>query len=214
MYKYISVPFEIRAESLVGDSMIIEGYASVFDVIDSYETKFARGCFQKSLQEKGFPAFLLHHDSRLIAGATIECREDAKGLYWKAEVNKDVQHAREHYALAKQGAIKGISIGFIGTKYEEDESADVRTYNEVELYECSLVAFPSNPEAKIANVRNGLPKTTREFERFLRESGFAKDEAVRIASKGFEIKKEEQRDSGNSALVIQSLESLINKIKG
>lgn len=214
-FKYIAVPFEIRAaDNASSDAMIIEGYASVFDVIDSYETTFAKGCFDKSLREKGLPAFLLHHDSRMIAGTTLECREDARGLYWKAEFTKGVQHAEEAYRQAKQGAIKGISIGFIGTLYEEDEINDVRTFKEVELYECSLVAFPANPQAKIQAVRNNLPKTVREFERYLRESGFSKDDAVRIASKGFETKQEEQRDSGLSELEVQSLTNLINKIKG
>ena len=71
-----------------------------------------RGCFDSSLKRNGSPAFLLHHNSENPAGITIECREDTKGLYYKAEMNLEVQSVREAYALAKQGALKGLSIGF------------------------------------------------------------------------------------------------------
>lgn len=210
----LSLPFEVRStkENQEQTRGYIEGYASVFGVLDSYNTIFERGCFEKSLQNYGMPAFLLHHSSTNPAGVTMEAKEDANGLFVRGEMNLEVQEIREAYALAKQGALKGISVGFVPRKWEDNEEY-IRTFKEVDLMEYSLVTFPANPLAKVKAVRNDLPKTTREFEHFLRDLGFSRKDATRIASTGFDKQEPEKRDA-NLDVVCSQLENLINQFKG
>jgi uncharacterized protein len=184
----------------------------VFDVIDSYETTFTRGCFSKSLQKRT-PKFLLDHNSNKPAGITMSCKEDEKGLYFKGEMNLEVREVKEKYSLIKQKALEGFSIGFIPTVYEDNDDKEIRTFKEVELMEISVVTFPANEAALITAVRNELPKDIREFEKFLRDAGFSRKEAVRIASYGFTKPKQDQRDAENEE-VIKRLNEFINQIKG
>lgn len=209
----LSLPFAIRSVNENNNQTrgYIEGYASVFGVIDSYNTIFERGCFDKSLKEYGMPAFLLHHSSTNPAGITLEAREDNNGLYVKGEMNLEVQEVKEAYALAKQGALKGISVGFIPRKWQDNEEY-IRSFQEVDLMEYSLVTFPANPLAKVKAVRNDLPKTTREFEHLLRDLGFSRKDATRIASTGFDKQEIQERDA-NLDIVASQLENLINQIK-
>jgi len=210
----ISLPFEVRSvkENTEQTRGYIEGYASVFGVIDSYNTIFERGCFDKSLKDYGMPAFLLHHSGTNPAGITLEAREDNTGLYVKGEMNLEVQEVKEAYALAKQGALKGISVGFVPRKWEDNKEY-IRTFKEVDLMEYSLVTFPANPLAKVKAVRSDLPKTTREFEAFLREVGFARNDAKRIASTGFSKQELDKREADLTD-VCTKLENLINQFKG
>ncbi|RLZ06363.1 HK97 family phage prohead protease, partial [Acinetobacter sp. 2JN-4] len=60
--KYLNVPLKIKSVSDTGE---FEGYASVFDVIDSYSDIVVRGAFQKSLERwaerNDLPSVLWQH---------------------------------------------------------------------------------------------------------------------------------------------------------
>lgn len=188
--KTLTMTAEIKAEGENNGIGKIKGYGSVFGVIDSYKEVCDKGCFDRSLKENGLPALLIQHSPWDVGGMWVKAYEDEKGLYVEGDINLEVQKGREAYALAKQGALKGLSIGFY-TRQSYLDGQGVRHLTDVDLMEVSVVTFPANQAAQITAVKSAIPQTEREFENFLRQHGFSRNQAKSIVAKGF-------RQSGNT----------------
>lgn len=213
---YRVVKAEIKAigeESNIGK---ISGYGSVFGVQDSYDDIVDNGAFSNSLDNYGMPKMLLQHSWENVCGVWTVAREDSKGLYLEGEINLEVQKAREYYSLIKQGAIDGLSIGYVTEVSEHDRVNEVRRIKKVKLMEVSIVTFPANVEAYIREVRSrndmAIPKTEREFENFLRDAGFGTTQAKTIVSKGFKELIKMQRDVDEDSDVKAALQQLANTL--
>lgn len=139
-------------KSQVHDNGTFDGYLSTFNNIDSYGDVIRPGAFKKTIIENGsFPA-LWQHDTYEPIGKFVELREDDYGLWVRGELNMETQRGREAYALLKQGALDGLSIGFSTLK--DTWEGEVRHIQEVRLWEGSLVTFPANELAKVTSVRS------------------------------------------------------------
>lgn len=170
-----------------------EGYGSVFGNKDSYGDIVERGAFKEFLTKNNAlnVKLLWQHDTAEPIGVYEEIYENDKGLYVRGKLLiEDIARAREAYALMKAGAINGLSIGFTinpnGSSYDKN---GVRHLNNLSLWEISIVTFPANARAQVANIKEAIMddiKTVRDFENFLRESGgFSKSQAIAIANHGF-----------------------------
>ena len=183
------VPFEVKA-LCEGDSRTFEGYGSVFGLLDSYADIVAPGAFKRSLREAKaagrMPALLWQHDADKPIGVYESMSEDETGLFVKGRLS-DTQLGRDAYTLLKDGALSGLSIGFVTRKSKVDNESGVRTLTDIQLWETSLVTFPANYAARITGVKtDGALPTEREFERWLRrEAGFTEAEAKTIIAKGY-----------------------------
>lgn len=203
---HLNRPFEIKS---IDEQGIFEGYGNVFGVQDHYRDVVEPGAFTKTLQNwqsKGrLPALLWQHDSSKPIGVYESMNEDQYGLHVRGRLLvEDVPLAREAWALLKAGAINGLSIGY-STVLEERDINRVNHIKEIDLWEVSLVTFPANAESTVTHI-----KTIREFEKFLRDSGFSKQEALRIASSGFETRRDadnEADDDAVKAALIQNIQS-------
>jgi HK97 family phage prohead protease len=136
-----------------------EGYASVFNIEDLVGDIIQKGAFTKTLSEwnasgRKIP-LLYQHDPRQPIGVIKEIREDDIGLYVEGEINLLTEKGKEAYALLKQGALNGLSIGFeaVKTNYKNGK----RVITEVKLWEISLVTFPANTQAKVISVKKVVP---------------------------------------------------------
>jgi len=139
----------------IDDSGIFEGHAAVFGNKDLVDDVIVPGAFKKTLSEHSELPILWQHDTREPIGVTLEAAEDQKGLRVKGQLNLDVARGREAYSLLKQGAIKGLSIGYNVVKEAWQDS--VRQIKEVRLWEWSLVTFPANPLAQVEAVKAVVP---------------------------------------------------------
>jgi HK97 family phage prohead protease len=169
--------FNLKLNDVRSDGLI-EGYASVFDVVDSYKDVIAPGAFKRTLAAwkssgRKLPV-LWQHDAYNPIGVTLDAVEDETGLAIKAQLITEVQQARDATALAKAGALGGMSIGFsIPNKAADgnpatvwDEERQVQIIREVRLWEYSLVTFPANEAATIDSVKaaaNALESATATF---------------------------------------------------
>ena len=77
------------------ESRTISGYAAVFGNRDKVGDVLLKGCFSKSIQERGPQSsandkilLLWMHDMSEPIGAITELREDEKGLYFEARVDE------------------------------------------------------------------------------------------------------------------------------
>jgi len=204
--KQLSVP--LTTKSLEDDGSF-EGYASVFGVQDYDGDVVVKGAFSNTLRqarESGrMPKMLWQHNRMQIIGKWSEMSEDETGLFVKGTLILDVMQGREAYALLKADVIDGLSIGFNITEGKRGDAGVV--IEEVDLMEVSLVTWGANPDALVTQVK--ARQSVRDFEAFLRESGFSRREATGIASKGFKA-VEGQREAGDDE---QSLDAVLASIK-
>jgi HK97 family phage prohead protease len=151
----------------------IEGYASLFGACDHGGDVVERGAYGASLNRLTASGrrvkMLWQHDPAAPIGIWDEVREDARGLYVKGRLLKEVERAREAAALIEAGAIDGLSIGYRTRRATRDEKGR-RLLSEVELWEVSLVTFPMLPEARVtgrageAKAVDDLREMARAFE--------------------------------------------------
>jgi len=178
--KYLNAALEIKREP--DEDGIIEGYASVFDVVDNGMDVIERGAFAKSLGTGRKVKMLWQHSMQDPIGVWDEIAEDERGLRVKGRILKEVQKGREAQALYKAGAMDSLSIGYVAKEAMAEGNGRVRRMTEIDLYEISLVTIPMLDEA-IASVKS--IKTIREFEKALRDVGFSQKESKAIAADGF-----------------------------
>lgn len=211
----LDIPLTLKSVSDTGE---FDGYGSVFGVKDSYADIVMPGAFQKSLaawQEKGrLPALLWQHNMAEPIGLYTEMREDATGLYVRGRLLiEDDPLAKRAHAHMKAGSLSGLSIGYLLNDYEYDKDKSAFLLKEIDLWEVSLVTFPANDEARIADVKSLLERgetpPPSKVERALREVGFSGSQAKAFMAKGYSAIS--PREAGADE-ALQSLKSLINRI--
>ena len=187
----------------------ITGYGSVFGNVDSYGDVVERGAFTRSLKERGLPVMLWQHNQDEPIGVWTKATEDEHGLLLEGEINLKVQRGIEAYELAKQGAFKGLSIGYytVGSNTDKD---GLRHLTDLDLFEVSAVTFPANRAANITGVK-AEEMTERQFEDFLREAGFSRSQAKAIVAKGFRA-SQALRDA-DAAEVVAGLQKTLNILR-
>ncbi len=128
--------------------MWIEGYASLWGVADLDGDVAARGCFAESLARTGAAGVrMLHqHEARAPVGVWDEIAEDERGLRVRGRILDWSPEARFAGALARAGALDGLSIGFRSVRARRD--GRLRVLSQVELWEVSVVTFPMLPGAR------------------------------------------------------------------
>jgi uncharacterized protein len=164
------------------------GYASLFGKVDLGKDVVEPGAFARSLKARGASGIrmLFQHDPNEPVGAWTEIREDARGLFVRGRLAKDVGRARDVLNLMRGGALDGLSIGFHAVRAKRDPVSGVRRILEADLWEISIVTFPMLPEARVETVKGRRLPTIREFENWLtRDAGLTRSEARRVISKGF-----------------------------
>lgn len=134
-----------------------EGYGSVFSNEDLGRDVVEPGAFAKTIQENPEIPMLWQHWMDEPIGVHQDLREDGKGLRLRGVINLAVAKGREAYALLKQGAIKGLSIGYdvvqFSIEVNEETGKEIRRLTELKLWEVSLVTFPMNQLARVEVVK-------------------------------------------------------------
>jgi hypothetical protein len=187
---------------------VFEGYASVFGVVDQGMDVVERGAFRKSLGSRKVK-MLWQHDMSQPIGVWDEIYEDERGLFVRGRLLKEVSKGREAMALLRAGAIDSMSIGYRTMEAIPEGDGRVRKLMEVDLFEISLVTFPMLPDAKVTNVKS--ISTERDFERFLRDAGYSRKEAVALTLHGFKA-LQRQRDAGDEEAVTEGVHALLQSL--
>ena len=173
--------FELKAVD--AEARTFEGYGSIFNVPDDGRPPdvVLPGAFAKTIQEWGpsganrIKILALHRYDWLPIGRPIELREDARGLYLKAQLS-ETSLGRDVLTLIKDGVLTELSIGYDPIKDELDRAAGVRKLSEVRLYEISPVTWAMHPQALIASAKELMhdlranPDIFAEFKALLAET--------------------------------------------
>lgn len=176
-----SESIELKFDS---DTGVFEGYASVFNGVDSYGDTIMPGAYKKTLKSRDRAVKMRWNHFGPVIGKWVEMREDDKGLYVKGELTPGHSVAQDVQASLKHGAIDGLSIGFYPVKYKEDEDGK-RTLSEIALVEISVVEEPADNAARITSVKADIEQaeTLRDVEKILRDAGFTKASAAALVSR-------------------------------
>ena len=150
---------DLNFRASVNDEGIFEGYLSTYDDVDSYGTYFIPGAWDKSIERfnsgEVIPVLWSHDRSKPI-GKFTELKSDDKGLWGRGKLTLEDPQAKIAYAHMKDGSVMGLSVGF-EMDYDNviyNRLLDALGIAEADLFECSVVVFPANSNAKITNYKS------------------------------------------------------------
>ncbi|GAB1717540.1 MAG: prohead peptidase, Unknown type peptidase, MEROPS family U35 [Nitrobacter sp.] len=147
--------FELDIKSIQEDGTFT-GYASVFDVVDSHKDIVVKSAFKKSLVKR--PAakvkMLREHDQSEPIGKWLSLVEDDRGLKATGQLILDTTKGAETYKLMKAGLLDSLSIGYRTVKDRMDRTKGARILEQIDLWEISVVTFPSNTESTVTSVKS------------------------------------------------------------
>lgn len=186
---------ELKLAENFAETGAVEGYGSVYNVIDRGGDIVLPGAFKASIADwkrrKAMPPMLWQHYSSEPIGVWSELVEDARGLKVAGQLVLEVPLAASARALMQAGAIKGLSIGYETRDFTVDRKTGIRSIKRADLWEISLVTFPMNADAQITGVKDIDP---RELERLLRSE---LNLSSALAVKAVAIVKQHLRDGGD-----------------
>ena len=214
--EYLELPFEVKE---VSDDGIFKGYGSTFGgKPDSYGDVVDEGAFDSTIMNGGNNGFgvsmLWQHEAHNPIGTWLELSTNKKGLSVVGKLTKGVQQADEAHLLMKDGALRGLSIGFSVDKdgQEWDEKKNIRHLIKINLWEISPVTFPANNRAQITNVKAiEQAKSERELEAALREAGLSRKVSMMVTGL-CKSSLRERRKSNNLNPILAALQN-VNSIE-
>lgn len=167
---------KMKGVSEKGATLTINGYASTKDV-DRGGDRVLPEAFTETVRDRASKSpvpMLLGHDHEKVIGDWPVMTIDANGLLVEGEVKFDTD---ECIAKIKDGALRGLSIGYRVEEWEVENGQGVVIYNstsglvagydvddmwnnesvrvikKIDLVEISVVATPMNPFAFISSVK-------------------------------------------------------------
>ena len=146
-YKQVATSFEVKKE---GGNLYIEGYAAKFGNVDSYNDIIQQGAFALFLASEDAKRVRLcyQHDFDNVIGVIESMFEDEQGLRFRAKISNTTL-GKDVATLLEDGAINEFSIGYKTVKSSMDEQQNIRTLQEVYLYEISPVTRAANEKATL-----------------------------------------------------------------
>ena len=167
--------FEVKEFSYNEESRVISGYAAVFGNIDKAGDVLVKGCFAKSIAEKGPESqakdkiiFLWMHNMSEPLGKVLVLREDDHGLYFEAVVD-EIELGDRAIAQLKSGTLNQFSIGYRYVmdkcEWKEDNGTQYFECKELILHEISVVSIGCNGETEFL----GFKSDNDPYEQFQKE---------------------------------------------
>lgn len=133
---------------------LIKGYLAVWGNKDTIGTIFVRGCFKKSIQERGPDsaskqkiAALWMHDQCNPYGKFQVLKEDDYGLYFESLAD-EVEIGDRALTQVRSGTLNQFSVGvkYLWDRMLYDDKLDAVLVQECELWEGSVVTWASNDQ--------------------------------------------------------------------
>ncbi|WP_018130706.1 HK97 family phage prohead protease [Effusibacillus pohliae] len=163
MEEKVYLDYSVEFKASKDEKGVIEGYASTFGNVDRQLDIVMAGAFAGGRTK--VPIFGMHNPREGIGVGRV--KEDEKGLFITIKLavdNEDSEilreRAKEYYAMAKEGIIERMSIGFrtLDAEYQPKKIGGqekiVRLIKKADLLEVSLVPIPANDLARITGVKS------------------------------------------------------------
>ena len=141
--------FEVKEDD---NGTVLEGYASTFNNVDSYNDTIIKGAFTETIKGDNGEriAFCYQHKMSEPIGKIEILREDDKGLFISVRISK----SEDKIAIkVKEGILKEMSIGYWAEIKEYNDESGIRTLKKINLHEISLVTRAADSFAKVTGVK-------------------------------------------------------------
>lgn len=172
------------------------GYGSTFGNVDLGKDVCVKGCFSRSLGEHKksgtLPAMYWMHDPKEPIGDWLDVTESEKGLQVEGQLwvgDNQTECSKKAANLLRGTSSKGLSIGYKTKRSSYDQKSGVRSLEDVDLPEVSVVGYGMNPRAVVTHMKSiftdGHVPTVREVEELLRDAGFSAVQAKAFISSGY-----------------------------
>ncbi len=193
---------------------VFEGYASVFNGVDSYGDTILPGAYKSTLEKRERPIQLRWNHWGPVIGKWLEIEEDEKGLRVKGELTPGHSVAEDAYALLRHGAVTGMSIGY--RVKDASETADgKRELKEIELVEISIVESPADNSAHVSDVKSAITEaeSLKQIEAILRDAGgFSRADAVALVSRIKSLTHGEREAKYETSDILAALKAATDKL--
>lgn len=191
-----------------------EGYASVFNGVDSYGDMIAPGAYTKTLAGRDRPVQMRWNHYGPVIGKWLSLEEDERGLKVSGELTPGHSVAEDAKALLNHGAVSGLSIGY--RVRDQEEKGDYTILKEIDLIEISVVEEPADNAARISDMKAAIygAESYKEFEAILREAGgFSGSDATALVA-GIKSLSHGERVAKQVASIAAAdrLQSIISKL--
>lgn len=141
----------------------LEGWASVYNVVDQQDDIVIPGAFRKTLQEwraskRTIPLMADHdHTSDGVIGSLKSATETPYGLRFVADFASTAK-AQNLRTLAKEKHLTGLSIfaPIIKKAFEVRDGREIRLLQELGLMEISMTPFGANLDALVTAAKSGV----------------------------------------------------------
>ncbi len=155
---------EIRLQLREDDVPSIVGHAAVFNSLSAemfgFREKIAPGAFRSAINQNQDVRALINHDSNFVLGrtknGTLSLSEDTKGLRVSIDP-PTTTFAADLLVSIERKDINQMSFGFEVLKetWETDGDENIRTIEDVNLFDVSVVTFPAYPQTDVeVNLRS------------------------------------------------------------
>ena len=142
----------VRSQVSPENDRLLRQYFCIWGVPDDYGTMPIKGCFSKSLNDRGpksnasykITALYMHNQSDSV-GMPLVLEEDEVGLYGEVPILEGIEVCDALVIRHKSGTCNNGSYGFhyIWDKMEYDEANNVVVMKECDLFEVSFVTIGS-----------------------------------------------------------------------
>lgn len=229
--------FSIYAKEVNYDeeSRVISGYAAIFGNKDKAGDILIKGCFAKSIHDRGPESsandkiiMLWMHDMNEPIGNILVLIEDEKGLYFEAEID-DVPRGNQAVKQLESGTLNQFSIGYqyVWENCEYDSEKDAFIVKEVKLYEISVVSIGCNGETEylglksIEDAENSYKELNEEISEICFGMSALKQQKIqRIISKAMSLasfkpdfRKQNSLEERKAAMPDNKIKSMFQNLK-
>jgi len=199
-------------KALEGDKGYVEGYASVFNSVDSVGDTIHPDAYKDILASGEMPKMFFNHDSwGLPIGKWTAMSVDEKGLLIKGQLNLELAEAKDIYSSLKFGSLNGLSVRLMfkrgDTELKDNGTRLIKSV--IRLPEVSIVSIPCEAKATLTNIKS--LSTVRDFENALRDLGASHKEALTLISQAKRLFGN-QSDSENRNDAQKELAERLNRI--
>lgn len=159
-YKYFGL--DTKEAAFDAKNRTISGYAAVFGNRDKAGDVLLKGCFAKSIRERGPEStandkilMLWMHDMSEPIGKVVKLEEDDKGLYFEAKID-EIELGDRAIKQLESGTLNQFSIGYsyVWENCRWDNDTDTTYVGEVKLYELSVVSIGCNAETEYLGLKS------------------------------------------------------------
>lgn len=155
--------FELKDITVDEEKRKVSGYLAVFNNRDDDGDILVKGCFAKSIRDRGPQAntnrkiaFLWQHDMKDPIGKFTTLREDDYGLYFESLLDEGVESADRTLIQLKSGTLDQFSIGYlyVWENCEYDSNQNALICKELNLFEGSVVTLGCNELTYYAGLKS------------------------------------------------------------